>query len=290
MLSPYAPNEGADLVVQLLAVQLQRQLGQGVVVDRRGAEGGSVAAWIASRANADGYTWFVGTVDELVAAATYRKLGFDAQRDLQPVTSVAQAPLALLVQSQRVDAENFVVMRKRMQARPGQLVFGSPGPGCVQYLAIEELARLTRSRVSHATYRTPALALADLRTGKIDAVLDVLGAASVDLQAGRVRALVLAAPERAQAFSDVPSAQELGLTDWGAALTYGVWAVAGTSSATLERMAKEVAAAVRVPEVNLACVNFGANAQAHSPTQFALQVQRELQRWQQQDRSSAPKK
>ncbi len=279
LLTPFPPGAGADLLVRLLAAQLARQLGRPVVVDSRGAAGGSTSAWIASKARADGHSYFVGAVHDLIASAGYPKLRFDIDNDLVPVTSIAQVPLALLVNAQRVGETNLIALLKRLRAQPGKLVCGTTGAGTVVHEAAEQFRQHTRTQFTYATYRSPMLVLADLVDGKIDMALDALGMAAPYLQSGQLRALTVATAERLAAFDGVPTALELGLRDWRAAMTYGLWAVKDAPQTINERMVKEIDRALKVPDLALAWAHYGAQVMVMLQADFTRQVQGEIDRW-----------
>ena len=299
---PYAPGVGPDVLTRLLAAQLYRQLGRPVVTDYRGAAGGSMSAWIAAQASADGYTYFMGAMHDLIAAARYRKLDFDLQADLTPVVAMADIPLALLINTRRVRARSLGALLKDLRTRRGTLSCGSAGVGTVQHLAAEDFmaATQTQARLTQVPYPSATLALADLVAGKIDLVFDALSNAVPYLQGGvlqgdepsegLVQALMVAAPERAPAFADVPTATELGLRDYEAFITTGLWAVRDTPQDIIERMGNEVARALKVPEVALAWAHFGAQINVMKAADFAQQTRRDAERWLQANKANTKRK
>ena len=210
---PFTAGGAVDVVARILAESMSRSLGEPVVVDNVTGAGGTIAAARVARAAPDGYTILLGNLGTQVSSAgNYKNLPYDPQRDFAPVMLVANTPEVLLVNNDLPcrTLEDFVAYAK---SRGQAVTFGSAGIGSVSHLAYLLFNSLSQVKAVHVPYRGDPDADTDLLGGRIDAVFNQTILAASYIKAGKVRALVLAAPRRSAIMPDVPSSAEAGMPD-----------------------------------------------------------------------------
>lgn len=149
---PFAPGGGTDTFARPFAAKLSQQLGQQVIIDNRAGAGGTVGAAIVARAQPDGYTFLVGAVHHTVAVTAYKKLSYDLDKDLVPVTGMAYVPDVLLV-NPKVPAKTLPEFIAFCKANPGKVDYGSSGLGTTRHLAGEIFNARTGTQMVHVPYK-----------------------------------------------------------------------------------------------------------------------------------------
>ena len=243
---PFAPGGGTDTFARPFAAKLSQQLGQQVIIDNRAGAGGTVGAAIVARAQPDGYTFLVGAVHHTVAVTAYKKLSYDLDKDLVPVTGMAYVPDVLLV-NPKVPARTLPEFIAFCKANPGKVDYGSSGLGTTRHLAGEIFNARTGTQMVHVPYKGSGPATAALINGEVSAVFEGLGSAAGHIRSGTVRALAVFASKRSPAFPDIPTAAEGGVPDFDSLSWYGLWAPAGTPRELIARMQAETAKLFEAP-------------------------------------------
>jgi tripartite-type tricarboxylate transporter receptor subunit TctC len=283
---PFPPGGGTDAFARPLAAQLTRQIGRQVIIDNRGGAGGTVGASFAAKAGPDGYTFFIGAVHHAIAPSFYPKLDYDIERDLIPMTTIANPPQVIVVSPSRVKAANFGEFLGFVRANPGKLNFGSAGNGTSHHLAGELFKQMSKSFIVHIPYRGAGPALQDLIAGNVDMIFDGLGSSATHIRSGRIKALAVAAPKRVPAFPDVPTAAEAGLPGYEVSTWYGIWAVKGTPTEVVDRMYDEVFKAINTPELREIWASNGSEIALMKQADFARFLNSEIKRWAQVTKAS----
>jgi hypothetical protein len=283
---PFPPGGGTDAFARPLAAQLTKQIGRQVIIDNRGGAGGTVGASFAAKAAADGYTFFIGAVHHAIAPSFYPKLDYDIERDLIPMTTIANPPQVIVVSPSRVKAANFGEFLSFVRANPGKLNFGSAGNGTSHHLAGELFKQMSKSFIVHIPYRGAGPALQDLIAGNVDMMFDGLGSSAAHIRGGRIKALAVAASKRVPAFPDVPTAAEAGLPGYEVSTWYGIWAVKGTPKEVVDRMYDEVVKAINTPELREIWASNGSEIALMKQADFARFLNSEIKRWAQVTKAS----
>jgi tripartite-type tricarboxylate transporter receptor subunit TctC len=232
-----------------LAAQLENQLGTRIVLENRAGAGGTVGASAAAKSAPDGYTFFIGAAHHAIAPALYPKLDYNIETDFAPIGLVASPPQVIVVHPGKVAAKSVQELIAFAKANPGKLNFGSAGNGTTHQLAGELFKLTTGTNLTHVPYRGAGPALTDLVAGHIEMMFDGLGSSAAQIEGGQLRALAVAAPKRAAAFPNVPTAAEAGLPNYEVATWYAMWAPKGTPEPILARMTKELQTALATPNV-----------------------------------------
>jgi len=279
LIVPFPPGGGTDAFARPLAAQLSRQLGRQVVIDNRGGAGGTVGAALAAKAAPDGYTFFVGAVHHAIAPSFYPKLDYDIEKDLVPIMMIANPPQVIVANPARVSANDVKSLVDTLKKNPAKLSYGSAGNGTSHHLAGELFKQQTGTYILHIPYRGAGPALSDLIAGNVDLMFDGLGSSAQHIRSGRIKPLAVAAPQRAAAFPNVPTAAEAGLPDYRVSTWYGLWAVKGTPQPIVERMQAEVSKALATQEVRDIWLANGSDVPSMSQAEFARFLNAEIKRW-----------
>jgi tripartite-type tricarboxylate transporter receptor subunit TctC len=286
---PFPPGGGTDAFARPLAAQLTKQLGRQVIIDNRGGAGGTVGAAFAAKAAPDGYTFFIGAVHHAIAPSFYPKLDYDIERDLIPMTTIANPPQVIVVNPSRVKAANFGEFLNFARANPGKMNFGSAGNGTSHHLAGELFKQMSKTFIVHIPYRGAGPALQDLIAGNVDMMFDGLGSSAAHIRGGRIKALAVASSKRVPAFPDLPTAAEAGLPGYEVSTWYGIWAVKGTPKELVDRMYDEVVKAINTPELRETWTNNGSEIALMKQADFARFLNSEIKRWAQVTKTSGAK-
>ena len=275
---PFPAGGGTDAFARPLSAQFAKLTGKQLIIDNRGGAGGTVGASIASRAQPDGYTLFMGAVHHAIAPSMYPKLDYDIEKDFVPLALLANVPQVLVVNPKLVPGD-FKDFLAQVRKSPGRMNYASAGAGTSHHLAGELFKLQTKTFITHIPYRGAGPALQDLIAGNVDMLFDGLGSSAAHIKGGRIKALMVSGTKRNPAFPDVPSAAELGLPDYTVSTWYGLWAPKGTPVDVQARIVDEMRRAVATDELKAAWANNGAEFGNLTPPQFGSFVSAEVKRW-----------
>jgi tripartite-type tricarboxylate transporter receptor subunit TctC len=269
---PYAPGGPVDVSARLLAVPLQKALGQPVVVDNKPGAGGNIGADAVAKSAADGHTLVMGAIaTHAINPTLYRNFPYDPVRDFRHVALVVQVPNVLVVNND-VPAKSVPELIAHLKRNPGKLAFASGSTGSTGHLAGELFKQLTGTDMVHVPYKGSAPAVLDLLAGRVHLMFDNLASALPNIKAGKVRALAVTTAKRSSFVPDLPTIEGFNLTTW-----WGVMAPAKTPDSAVERLSREVRAAIEQPDVNEKLRAMGSETpDVRSPAEFTAFVQREL--------------
>ncbi len=209
----------ADTLARIFATELERRVGQRVVVENRGGAAGNVGATQAARAAPDGYTilWtWAGTM--ATNPALYADMPFNPVADFAPVILLGSVPNILIVNND-LPIRTLAEFEAFARANPGAINHGTTGNGSSMHLAAELFASRTNTRLTHVPYTAPAAATTDLMSGRIQAMFNLVTGAQPLVQSGRARAIAVLSERRVPQMPDVPTAAELGMPG----LSFGTW-------------------------------------------------------------------
>jgi tripartite-type tricarboxylate transporter receptor subunit TctC len=233
-----APGGGgtADTVARIHAAELEKRLGQRVLIDNRGGANGNIGATAAARAAPDGYTFLWSWAGTLATnPALYRDLPFDPVRDFDPVILIGNVPNILVVNRQ-LGPRTLAEFAAFARANPGAVNFGSTGNGSSMHLAGELYRQRTGAEMTHVPYTAPAAAMTDLLSNRIQAMFNLVTGAAPQIRAGEVVPIAVLSERRVPQLPEVPTMAELGVPG----LVFGTWfailAPRGTDPAVLQRM------------------------------------------------------
>ncbi len=279
LIVPFPPGSSPDLIGRALADGLRPQLGQAMVVENKPGAGGLIGTGLAAHAAPDGYTWLLTIQGPLTTADLLsRKPGYDARKDLTPVSLIASSPNVLLV-SPSLGVSTLPAFLEWLRAQRVGPNYGSVGPGSASHLAMEDLAARAGVSLNHVPYAGFPQVLQALLAGEIQAAFMVPGMALGAWKAGRVRALGLSGSVRNTSWPEMPTLAEQGLKDFEALSWQGLLAPAGTPAPLVERMAALVSALVRGPAFRERLLAQHFNAIGSAPEGLRRQMQEDRERW-----------
>jgi tripartite-type tricarboxylate transporter receptor subunit TctC len=276
---PFPAGGGTDAFARPLTAQLTKQLGMQVIIDNKGGAGGNVGASVAAKAAPDGATWFMGAVHHAIAPAMYPRLDYNLQADFVPVALISNVPQVVVVNPAKVQARDLGELLAAIRAAPGRFNYASAGNGTSHHLAGELFKLQTRTFITHIPYRGAGPALQDLMAGQVDVMFDGLGSSAAHIRSGRLKALAVAATQRAPGFPDIPTSAEGGVPTYQVATWYGLWAPKGTPQAAIDRMTAELGRAFASPEIKAAWTNLGSEMPTLTGRAFGDFVAGEIRRW-----------
>ena len=278
LIVPFAPGGSNDIMARLTAQKLSESLGQSVVVDNRGGASGIIGTDLAAKAPPDGYTLLMMSLTFAVNPSLFRKLPYDTQKDLTPVTLVAFAPLMLVIHPS-IPAKSVQELLAYARANPGKLNFGSGGPGTTPHLAGEMLKMMARVQMTHVPYKGGGPALIDLMGGQIQLMLENIPSTLPLAKSGKLRALAVSGLKRSPLAPELPTLDEAGLKGYEITGWNGLFVPSGTQANIVSYLHAETAKALAQPDVKERLATMGAEGVGSSPEDFRAFVKAEITKW-----------
>jgi tripartite-type tricarboxylate transporter receptor subunit TctC len=279
LIVPFPPGGSTTVMARNVADKMSAALGQSIVVENRGGAGGTLGTRYVAKATPDGYTIllsYTGTFS--IAPAAYGNPGYDPRKDFAPIGMIGAAPNLLLV-NPSVPAHSLGELIAYIKSQTSPMQYGSPGVGTVNHLAGEMLASDIGVYMQHVPYKGNGPALGDLIGGHIPMMFMPIPAALGNVKAGTLRALAISSAKRSKVLPDLPTLAESGLPNFEVALRYGLAAPADTPQPIVERLNKELNAALANEEVQARLANEGADALPMTPGAYAADLDREEKKW-----------
>ncbi len=275
----YTPAGATDILARVIGQKMNEAWGQPVIIDNRPGANGNIGTEYAAKATADGYTLLMVTAGTHgINPGLYRKLGFDAIKDFSPVSLVAMVPNIFVVNNvvPVKDLKEFIAYAK---ANPGKLNYGSPGNGSTAHLSMELFKSMTGIQMLHIPYKGSAGVLADLIGGQIVATMDNMPPYVPQVKAGKIRALAVSPTRRSPAVPDVPTVAEAGVPGYDSGAWFGLVAPAHTPKDIVNKLSRETARILKLPDVSARLVELGAEPVGGTPEQFAAHIKAEIAKW-----------
>ena len=274
---PSSPGGGTDLYARQLAQALTESLGQQFIVDNRPGASGNIGADAVAKSPPDGYTFLVSANPAIaVNPSLYKKLGYDAERDLAPVARGVIAPLVVCVHPS-VPATTLAELVALGKREPGKLAFGSAGTGSPTYLGIRMLEEVSGAKFLHVPFKGMGPVMPALLGGQVSFAFPDAAIAVPHIKAGRLRALAII--ESAPQLPGVPTFAEAGFPGLEIYSSFSVVAPAGTSASVIERMSAEIAKAMRTPGLSAKLEHETLIPVFDTPEQFAAHLKKERAAW-----------
>jgi hypothetical protein len=274
---PFAPGGPTDTVARLLAERLQAQWKQTVVLDYKPGGGTMVGTQAVARANGDGHTLGMAISALMINPALQPKMPYDTLKDLAPVALIGQAHFGLFAHPS-LEAKNIAELVAYAQRNPGKLSYATPGIGTGTHLAGELMQTLAGVQMVHVPYRGSAPAQQDVIAGRVPLLFDVQFSAMPFVREGRLKLLALASPKRSQQTPEVPTMDET-LPGFSAMSLIGVIAPRTTPRALVDRIAGDIATAVRSPEMGARMAQLGMEPVGSSAQEYEAIVRTEIAKW-----------
>lgn len=279
LVAPFSPGGATDALARLVSQKLGDRWKQSVIVDNRPGAGGNIGAELAARSAPDGYTLLVAGAPHAINVTLYRKLSYDLEKDLAAVNRVAAYASAIVVHPSLPvkSIKDLVALAKK---RPGELNFGSAGPGSPNRLAIELFMTMAGVKMVHVPYKGGSgQMVGDLLAGQVQLASMGLPPSMGYIQAGKLRAIAVTSTRRSPLMPDVPTVSEAGLPGFDVTSWYGVFAPAALPRNLVTKVNGDIAAVLDTPDMKDRLARLGADPAPQSPEDFARFVRAEIAKW-----------
>ncbi len=276
---PFAPGGSSSIVARTFAAEMEKGLGQSIVIENKGGGGGNVAMAEVAHADADGYTLIIGHVGSLAMTPFIEKnLAYDVNRDFTAVSLLSKVPNIFVVHESvpAKDLREFIQLAKK---QPGKLNYGSAGNGSAGHLAMEYLKLVSGIDIQHVPYKGTGPNLIDLVAGRTQATSAGTPPLMPHVKSGKLRVIAVGTPKRLASLPDVGTVAEQGFPGFETSQWYGLNAPAKTPPAIVRRLAEEAAKAAKSPALAQRFAAEDAEAIGSTPQEYADFIAREQARW-----------
>ncbi len=288
MLIPYPPGGSADMLARPMLAQLQKELGQPVVLDYKAGAGGTIATGLLARAKPDGYTIVMVLAAHAINSSLYTKLPYDARKDFAPVSILATLPL-LLAAPLATPFNTVPELISYGRANPDKLTFASAGNGNTSHLAGEIFKSTTGVKMLHVPYKGSGPAVVGMLGGEVSMMFDSISTSLVQVKAGKLKAIAVTGDKRSSLLPDVPTVKEAGVPSFVINGWYGILAPAGTPPDVVAKLNQALNKSVREPKVAAQLTEYGYDVVGTSPEAFGRHIDAELLRWKEAVQASGAK-
>ena len=278
LIVPFPAGGTTDVLARALAEKLTVSLGQPVIVESKPGAGATLGADHVAKAKPDGYTLLVGAVHHTIASSVYKKLPYDFQKDLTPITTIAMVPNVLVVNA-ATPAKNVTELVALLKAKPGAYNYGSNGNGTAQHLIGTQFENLTGAELVHIPYKGSGPLTTDLLGGQVTMSFDTVTPVLQHIRSGKLRALAVTTGKRSSALPDVPTLDEAGLKGVDIGTWFGVLAPAALPKDILVRLNTEMVKIIQSPEFRKRMDEIGAEPIGNSADQMAQQIKTETEKF-----------
>jgi tripartite-type tricarboxylate transporter receptor subunit TctC len=276
---PFAPGGSSTIVARSVAAEMEKGLGQSIVIENKGGGGGNLAMHDVARSDPDGYTLIIGHVGSFAMTPFMtQNLGYDVNRDFAPVSLLAKVPNIFVVHAD-VPAKNLREFVALAKAKPGELYYGSAGNGSAGHLAMEYLKLVSGMNLQHVPYKGTGPNLVDLVAGRTHATSAGTPPLMPHVKAGKLRVIAVGTPQRLPTLPDIGTVAEQGYPGFEASQWYGLNVPAKTPPAVIKRLADEAAKAANSPSVVERFKADDAEAIGSTPQEYADFIAKEQARW-----------
>jgi tripartite-type tricarboxylate transporter receptor subunit TctC len=278
LIVPFPSGGTTDVLARAVGQELSVALGQPVVIESKPGAGATLGADYVVKAKPDGYVLLMGAVHHTIATSVYKKLPYDFQKDLAPISVVAMVPNVLVINT-ATPAKNVSELMALAKAQPGKYSFGSNGNGTAQHLIGAQFESMGGVELLHVPYKGSGPLTTDLLGGQIQMSFDTITPVLPHIKAGKLRALAVTTGKRSPALPDVPTLDEAGLKGFDLGTWFGLLAPVGTPAPIVERLSHEVARIVARPDFRKKMDDIGANPVGNTFAQMARQIKEDTERF-----------
>ena len=274
---PYPPGGTTDLLARLMGQYLSTKLGQPIVIENRAGGGNNIGTEMAAKSPPDGYTWQLVNPANAINATLYPKLGFNFLEDFAPVAGFIRVPNVMTV-TKNFPAKNIQEFIDYGKKNPGKINMASSGAGTSVHLSGELFKYMTGVDMKHVPYKGAGPAITDLIGGQVDVLFDNMPSIVSHIRAGSVRALGVTSAQRSPALPDVPAVGEV-VPGYEASAWFGVAVPKGTPRPVIDRINREVNAALADPAMKAKLADLGGVPIPGTPEDFWKIHRMETEKW-----------
>ncbi|MBI3069032.1 MAG: tripartite tricarboxylate transporter substrate binding protein [Betaproteobacteria bacterium] len=278
MVVPYAAGGGVDIIARVIAHELSKILGQSVVVENRAGASGTIGGEFVAKAAPDGYTLLMIGTPYVIVPSLFARMPYDAVKDFAPISQVTSQPYIMGVHPSvpAKSVREFIALAK---SRPGQLNYGSAGPGTTPHMATELLKTLTGIDLVHVPYNGGARATIALISGEITMLFGTLPPFLPLVKAGKIRPLAMSSLKRSFAAPELPTVAESGVPGFEVISWFGLLAPAKTPKEIVAKLHAEIAKLVRTPAIKGRLATDGSDPVGSTPEELGAYIQAEITKW-----------
>ncbi len=277
MIVPYTPGGSIDTVGRLVADEMQKILGQSIIVDNKPGASGMIGSNEAARAPADGYTLLFNASSQVYMPLVVAKKTYDAEKDFTPIAQVGYVPLAVVL-GPNVSARNLAEFAAMARAKPKTYTWATSGLGTTSHLTEETINRELKLDMEIILYKGAVPQLTDVMGGHVSAAVSPLPGVTPFIKSGRLRPIAVTSAKRLASYPDVPTVAESGMPGFELLSWYGLWGPAGMPKDVVDKLNAAVAKAVMSPHVKARFADLSFETTENTPAQFAKLIQEEIRR------------
>ena len=276
---PFPAGGGTDILVRLLAQELQDKLGKPVIVDNRVGAGTVIAANAVAHSPPDGYTLFLAPVTTLaIGPAIYKKLPYDTVKDFAPVGLVGSAQFGL-VANPNLGAPTLPDLIALIKSKNGQMAYGTSGASTPHHLLMEMFLHQIGAKAQHVPYRGSVPAMTDVISGQIPMMMVDLAVAMGAIREGKLKAYGVTSPERIKAMPELPTIAEAGLPGYGATGWFSVVVAAGTPRPIIDKLNGILMPFLKKQDVQDRLNGLAITPLTSTPDELAKFIPPEIEKW-----------
>ena len=277
LIVPFPPGGPNDVFARLIGQWLHERLGQPIIIDNRPGAGGNIGTEVVVKAAPDGYTLLLINSNHTVNATLYDKLNYNFIRDIVPIVAIIRLPLVLVL-NPLLPAKTLLEFIAHAKANPGKLNYASVGNGSTPHVAGELFKMMTGIDMVHVPYRGAVQALTDLISGQVQAMFIVPGVVTEHIKAGKLCGVAVTAATRSDVLPDLPTVGSI-VAGYDATTWFGIGAPKNMPSEIVDKLNKEINAALANPKIKAQLADLGGTALTLSPTEFAKLIADDTEKW-----------
>jgi tripartite-type tricarboxylate transporter receptor subunit TctC len=274
----FTPGSSSDITGRIFAKEAGAILGRDVVVENKPGAAGSIAGGYVAHAANDGYTLFLCPLSTVTGKIAHPSEPFDTIKDFAPIALLATGAIVMVVDP-KLDVHSVADFTKLAKSKPGQILFGTVGPGSLPDLCGELYAQRVGAKLVPVTYPGSPQIIIDLMAGRVAMNFAIASSVLGQIAAGKVRALAIAADKRSDLLPNVPTMAEAGVPDFNTPLWFGLMAPAGTPKPVIDKIAAAAQKGMHMPDAVQLLHKQGFVPEKMGPDQFGAFVKSEIARW-----------
>ena len=274
----YPPGGSSEVSGRIIGKQLTEYWGQQVVIETRPGADGAIGMEYAAKQPADGYTFVLGNFGPVVAKPLLANVAYDWKRDFTPVSRITMAANILVVPA-TLPVKNVKGLVALAKARPGELTYGTSGPGSMSHFAGEMFKRLAGVNMITVNYKGNAQAISEIMGGQISTMFSDALPAVQALKTGKIRALAVTSEQRWPHTPELPTLAEEGIKGFAAVNWWGILFPTGVPRPIIDKVNADLRKALATPGVKAALADLGVEAISSTPEEFGTFMASETERW-----------
>jgi tripartite-type tricarboxylate transporter receptor subunit TctC len=275
---PFAAGGNTDGIARVIGQRLSETLGQQFVIENKPGANGAIAAEFVAHAPADGYTLFLAATPQIATLPTLTKTPYDPVKDFDPVSNVGTNPFVLTVNPD-FPSKTLKEFVERIRAEPNKIPYASGGNGSLGHLTMALFLKRAGLEMTHVPYRGGGPAIADVLAGHIPIYFANLSEALPHAESGKLRLLAVSSAKRSAQIPNVPTVSESGYSGFQTLTWNGILAPAGTPKDIVNRLAHEIALAVKEPAIAQKLAHLGVDPLGDQSVQFAATIAADIAMW-----------